>query len=190
MIEIDQQKYGFLFAERLEKTFHEQIRKTIDVEVKLSALLEGFEEEKRKQSELQLQIQTQYDMYLQAVNSVEKLTEANNQYNIIIEEINKTNTNKIEEINNNYSREINNYNNRITDLESELNRTAELRYKFEQLNNEKELKIKDLEREMQRLNEELQITFNDFQILKNSTKEESKKIINKAKKPVVDDGIF
>jgi chromosome segregation ATPase len=190
MIEIDQQKYGFLFAERLEKTFHEQIRKTIDLEVKISALLEFAEEEKRKQNELTENTKHHEQSIKNAMDHIEELAARIRQYDITIEEMTKNNSTQIDQIIKHNAAEISNYSNRIADIESELNRNAELKTKFEHLNYEKELRIEELEREMNRLNQELQITFNDFQDLKNSIKEEPKKIINKAKKPVVDDGIF
>jgi chromosome segregation ATPase len=190
MLELDQQKYAFLFTERLEKTFHEQIRKTIDLEVKISALLEFAEEEKRKQNELTENTKHHEQSIKNAMDHIEELAARIRQYDITVEEMTKNNSTQIEQMIKHNAAEISNYSNRIADIESELNRNAELKTKFEHLNYEKELKIEELEREMNRLNQELQITFNDFQDLKNSIKEEPKKIINKAKKPVIDDGIF
>jgi chromosome segregation ATPase len=164
MVEIDQQKYGFLFAERLEKTLHEYVRKTIDAEVKFYSIVEIVEEEKRKYNELQNHVQMQNDIISKSTKSIEALTIQND----------------------NTKNNSDSYVSRIKDLESNLNKVSQDNKILNELNQKKELRIQELEREMSRLNQELQITFDDLQNLKNSIPVETKKIINKPKKPVIE----
>jgi len=197
MFEIDQQRYSFLFSERLEKNFHDQIRKTIDSEVKLEAILESIDDEKKKYIELQRNYNSQNEIINQAKISIQDLTEKNNQHAQIvnmyeekIQQINVLSDAKVKETTDNFTREISNYTSRINDLEISINRTSETCVTLENSNNQKDLKIKELEKEISHLKEELQITSNDLQDLKNSFKEDTKKIINKTKKAVIDDGVF
>ena len=197
MFEIDQQRYSFLFSERLEKNFHEQIRKTIDSEVKLEAILESIDDEKKKYIELQRNYNSQNEIINQAKISIQDLTEKNNQHAQIvsmyeerIQQINVLSDAKVKETTDNFTREISNYTSRINDLEIAINKTSETCVTLENSNGQKDLKIKELEKEISHLKEELQITSNDLQDLKNSSKDDTKKIINKTKKAVIDDGVF
>jgi len=147
------QKYNFMYAQRLEILLHEQIRKTIDAEVRLSMLNDVLEQEKQKFDESQKQVAIQNDIMNQAAVSIESLT------------IDKKNLES----------SIENLVQNINDLES-----------FKDSSKQKDMRIKELEREIQRQNKELQTTFDDLQKIK----DEPKKPVIKNKKSVEDDGTF
>jgi predicted RNase H-like nuclease (RuvC/YqgF family) len=175
MAEFNQNKYNILYAQRLETLFHEQIRKTIDVEVRLSLSYELLEEEKNRYFESQKQVEIQNDMMQQASNSIQELT------------INNKNNDNITSI----------LNNRISELETLINKTTETNSSYQAANNQKDSRIKELERELERQSQELQTTFNELQKVKQlippPVVEEPKKIINKSKKSVevfTEDGTF
>jgi hypothetical protein len=165
MFEIDQNKYNILYAQRLETLLHEQIRKTIDVEIRLSMSYEILEEEKNRYLESQKQVEIQNGMMQQAANSIQELT---------ISDKNKENTIVV-------------INNRINELEALINNTTETNISVQASNNQKDSKIRELERELERQSKELQSTFDEMQKLKElipSPTVEPKKIINKSKKSV------
>jgi predicted RNase H-like nuclease (RuvC/YqgF family) len=159
MIEIDQQQYSFAYAQCLESSFHEQIRKTIDLEVRLSFLAEKIQEEKNKFEESQKNVEVQNEIMQQAANSIQELTIKNKDL-----EFKNENSSK-----------------KVTELEANIHRISEKSDSFERLSNQKDSKIKELERELERQGKELQTTFEELQKLSELLlpQKKIKKTINK-----------
>jgi predicted RNase H-like nuclease (RuvC/YqgF family) len=159
MLEIDQQQYSFAYAQRLESSFHEQIRKTIDLEVRLSFLAEKIQEEKNKFEESQKNVEFQNEIMQQAANSIQELTIKNKDL-----EFKNENSSK-----------------KVTELEANIHRISEKSDSFERLSNQKDSKIKELERELERQGKELQTTFEELQKLSELLlpQKKIKKTINK-----------
>jgi chromosome segregation ATPase len=164
-IEIDQQKYNMLYAQRLETLLHEQIRKTIDLEVRISLSYEMLEEQVRRYDESQKQVDIQNEIMQQAARSIEELTLKTKNYEISVKE----------------------FTDRIIEMEKRIDGYSEKNTVLDKTLLEKETKIKTLERELNRQNSELQVTFDDLQKLKEESS--NKKPINKNKNPV-EDGTF
>lgn len=149
----EQNNYNVFYAQRLENLLHEQIRKTIDVEVRLSITWEKLEESQKTSA-------IQADIIKQATNSIEILT----------------NTNKILEPDNE------NFKKRIVDLEDKINSSSEIQKELQASNNQKDVRISGLERELDNTKQEAQNIYDELTSLKN------KKVINK--KTSVENGNF
>ena len=156
----EQNNYNLLYAQRLENLLHDQIRKTTDVEVRLSLCWEKIEKDNRQIEELTKNVEIQADIIKQATNSVEALTLQNK----------------------NYSNDLSNANIRINDLESKINASADQQKDLQASNNQKDVRISGLERELNNTKQEAQNIYDDLTLLKN------KKVINK--KTPVEDGTF
>jgi len=147
----EQNNYNLLYAQRLENLLHDQIRKTTDVEVRLSLCWEKIEKYNRQIEELTKNVEIQADVIKQATNSVEALTLQNK----------------------NYSNDLSNANIRINDLESKINASADQQKDLQASNNQKDVRISGLERELNNTKQEAQNIYNELTDLK------SQKGINK-----------
>ena len=77
MSETQQNDYTRLYTLRQEQLLFDQIRKTIDAEIKASMLIKSSSELQSKYNESQKQVETQNEMMQQAANSIEELTNRN-----------------------------------------------------------------------------------------------------------------
>ena len=77
MSETQQNDYTRLYILRQEQLLFDQIRKTIDAEIKASMLIKSSSELQIKYNESQKQVETQNEMMQQAANSIEDLTNRN-----------------------------------------------------------------------------------------------------------------
>ncbi len=77
MSETEQNDYTRLYALRQEQILFDQIRKTIDAEIKASMAIKSSSEIQGKYDESQKQVETQNEMMQQAANSIEELTNRN-----------------------------------------------------------------------------------------------------------------
>jgi len=148
MDQSEQLQYGFLYAQRLENLLHEQIRKSIDLEIRLSTTVEKFKD-------LENTSLVHTDIIKQATNSIEDLTVKN-----------KTHETQNEE-----------YRNRIVSLENNFNAINEENLAIKFSSEQKDIKIKELQRELEREKQESQSMFDELQNVKGQS--EFKKIINK-----------
>lgn len=168
MSEIDLSNYNIMYAQRLDILLQEQIRKTIDVEVRLSLVNDNLQEYVGKYNESQKQVEIQNEIMQQAATSIETLTIENKNYKSQNEEMIK----------------------RISGLENKMNFTDEEKTNIQTSNGQKDNKIKELEREIARQKQELQTTYNDYMLLKEHFPDfDPKNPINKNKKPV-EEGTF
>jgi hypothetical protein len=148
MDQSEQLQYGFLYAQRLENLLHDQIRKSIDLEIRLSTTVEKFKD-------LENTSLVHTDIIKQATNSIEDLTVKN-----------KTHETQNEE-----------YRNRIVSLENNFNAINEENLAIKFSSEQKDIKIKELQRELEREKQESQSMFDELQNVKGQS--EFKKIINK-----------
>jgi chromosome segregation ATPase len=168
MSDIDVQKYNFYYLKHLESFSENQVKRYIDAEVRLSLVSEALTEEKKNYEESQKQVEVQNNMMQQAARSIEDLSIQNKEYE---------STNK-------------DYIKRIGELETSMNGILENDRALRELMVQKDAKIKDLESEVNRRNEELQVMYDDYTKLKELVPQaEAKKLINKNKKSV-EDGTF
>jgi len=77
MSETEQNDYTRLYVLRQEQILFDQIRKTIDAEIKASMAIKSSSEIQGKYDESQKQVETQNEMMQQAANSIEELTNRN-----------------------------------------------------------------------------------------------------------------
>ena len=141
----EQNNYNLLYAQRLENLLHDQIRKTTDVEVRLSLCWEKIEKDNKQIEELTKNVEVQADLIKQATNSVEALTLQNK----------------------NYSNDLSNANARINDLESKINIAADQQKDLQASNNQKDARISGLERELSNAKQESKNIYDELTELKN-----------------------
>jgi len=141
----EQNNYNLLYAQRLENLLHDQIRKTTDVEVRLSLCWEKIEKDNKQIEELTKNVEVQADLIKQATNSVEALTLQNK----------------------NYSNDLSNANARINDLESKINISADQQKDLQASNNQKDARISGLERELSNAKQESKNIYDELTELKN-----------------------
>jgi hypothetical protein len=76
----EQDNYTLLYIQRQEQLFVEQIKKTIDAEIRLSFAFKKYEDSQK-------QVELQNDMMQQAAKSIETLTVAKNNYEARIKQL-------------------------------------------------------------------------------------------------------
>lgn len=133
-------EYTLEFVKRLESLYHEQIRKTIDLEVRLSMFAKENETFKEQFELSQKEVEKQNEVMLQATTSIEALTLDKKSLEGRIEELNKT----------------------ISQLSEEKNVIINEKNNIFNENNNRAIRIADLEKELQRRQEELQKTYDDL----------------------------
>ena len=139
MSDNEQNNYALLYAQRQEQLLFEQIRKTIDAEIKALIATKSSNDFQLKYEESQKQVEIQNSLMQQAANSVERLTIENKKYEKSIEDLRKSLTECRNELSDSRSKsssseeEINLINARIKELKEEYNRqTAELSELFKE----------------------------------------------------------
>lgn len=154
--------YTVLFAQRQELFIQECLRKLFDAEVKLVVVNNTVSEWKEKYEASQKQVDVQNEMMKQAAASIEKMTVEGKNMNTDSE---------------NFRRRIGEYEARINELGAI---ERELRNQVELSNN----RVRDLEKELVRQKEELQLMFDEAKI-----KQSIKKKVN-TKSEVTEDNTF
>jgi chromosome segregation ATPase len=163
MDSIEQNNYTMVYVKRQENLLMEQIKKLIDLETQLTLSVSYIEELKQKYEESQKQVEIQNDIMQQATRSIEDLTVKNK----------------------NLESQIVNLNTTKIDLERSKNENIDSLNQYLNRNNE-------LERELKRINQEMQLIFDENVFLKKEIEEiVLKKTINK-KQPstIIDDSTF
>jgi hypothetical protein len=149
---MDTSDYTVSFLKRQEEYLIEHIRKTIDLDIRLSFANDKIKELTTQFEESQRQIEIQNEMMKQAAKSVEELTLKRDQFNKIIED---------------NQQRISQFTTKINVLEEQVRVESN--------------KAVNFEREYQRQKDELQQLFEENVELKNKIPE-PKKTINKPKK--------
>ena len=167
-----QSDYTVIFAQRQELFIQDCLRKLFDIEVKLTLANATINEWKEKYEESQKQVQLQNEMMSQAAASIESITVQNK----------------------NVSSENDRFSKTIKELEIKI---IELSKSEEKLKNQVELsnsRIRDLEKELVRQREELQLMFDGPKVIEETkTKPLPKKKVNtkpEAIEPETDENIF
>jgi chromosome segregation ATPase len=163
MDSIEQNNYTMVYVKRQENLLMEQIKKLIDLETQLTLSVSYIEELKQKYEESQKQVEIQNDIMQQATRSIEDLTVKNKNLESQIVNLNTTKIDLERSKNEN-----------IDSLNQYLNRNGEL------------------ERELKRINQEMQLIFDENVLLKKQIEEVvPKKTINKKQSSVlIDESTF
>jgi chromosome segregation ATPase len=163
MDSIEQNNYTMVYVKRQENLLIEQIKKIIDLETQLTLSVPYIEQLKQKYDESQKQVEIQNEMMQQASRSIEDLTIKNK----------------------NFESQINNLNSTKIDLERSKNENIDSINQYSNRNNE-------LERELKRINQEMQMIFDENILLKKQIEEiVPKKTINKKQSSdIIDDSAF
>jgi chromosome segregation ATPase len=168
MFDHDNSDYTRFYVKRQELLLFEQIKKSIDLEVKVTMLTSLLEDLRKEYNETYSKLQQQIDITNQAANGVQDLTNKNNFLENTIKELKEnveTMQNKLIESNTKMSEVVANKEKVSSELEFCFKKTDEL------------------ERELVRQQKEMQEIFEENKSL------QSKKTINK-KTPVVTDSDF
>jgi len=181
MSENDQLNYNINYTKRMEQLFHEQIRKTIDVEVRLSMAFENINEIQNMYQESQKQVEVQNEFMQQAGRSIEDLTTKNKDFESNIENLKNDYENRIVNLEKDYNSRISNLEKMLSEMTTERNDIAS---KY----NDVSEKLKESNRESDRQRVEMQQLYDDYVLLKEKTEvKQPAKIINKKTK---EDNIF
>lgn len=111
MSDNEQNNYALLYAQRQEQLLFEQIRKTIDAEIKALIATKSSNDFQLKYEESQKNVAVQNDMMMQAKNSIEDLTVKNKNHEQKVSQLNES---------------ITNLNNRVNQLQNDLNNANKL----------------------------------------------------------------
>jgi len=151
MIDHDQQSdYTKFYLLRQEQIVIEQLKKIIDLEVKLTMVIENANSLGKKYEECLITIENQKEIINQATVSIENLTnnkieneKTNKDLNDRLNHFDETNRNMVSD-KNNIVNELNMSKGRVNDLEREINRlNEELRNMSVEKNSKKTVKTKD-----------------------------------------------
>jgi chromosome segregation ATPase len=179
MFDSDNTDYTKLYIKRQEVLLLEQIKKTIDLDVKVTMLSGILEQLRNEYNELQNQLNMQIDISNQAANGLQDMMEKNKELELKIENL-KENIDINEK---SHKLEIEIYKNKTAETDRRL---GELIIEKDTKNTELQSCLKNtnnLERELVRQQKEMQEIFDE------NTELKTKKVINK-KKPVTDDSDF
>ena len=170
MEKTEQDNYTLLFIQRQEQLLVEQIKKTIDAEIRLSFAFKKYEDSQK-------QVDLQNDMMQQAAKSIETLTVGKNNLEARIKQLEENEPN----IRKNFETRIkqleeNEQNIRRNSQENEQNIRKNFEANYVEINQHK-----NIVQEYERQKIELQQMFDEIKELKAQI--ESKKVINKKKVP-------
>ena len=96
MISSEQSNYNLLFIQRQEQLFFEQIKKCIDVEVKLSLMYDSLNEFKKQYDTKLEELENLNILFSQATESIKALTAENLSFKTMIENLNNSNKSIVE----------------------------------------------------------------------------------------------
>lgn len=174
MFDLDNTDYTKLYIKRQEVLLLEQIKKTIDLDVKVTMLSGILEQLRNEYNEVQNQLNFQIDISNQAANGLQDMVAKNKEFELNIFQLNET----LENVAKSHEIEVEKYKNKLAESDKRLG----------ELIIEKDTKITELqsclkntsnlERELVRQQKEMQEIFDD----------KAKKPINKKKS--VDDSDF
>jgi chromosome segregation ATPase len=179
MFDSDNTDYTKLYIKRQEVLLLEQIKKTIDLDVKVTMLSGILEQIRNEYNELQNQLNMQIDISNQAANGLQDMMEKNKELELKIENFREN----IDINEKSHKLEIEIYKNKAAETDRRL---GELIIEKDTKNTELQSCLKstnNLERELVRQQKEMQEIFDENKELK------TKKPINK-KKSVEDDSDF